>query len=166
MPEVLIPSKRIMVTKHLNVSIKSEYRKRTSSLLISLLKEEYPCVISDSLISIRQTSTNLSIVSEEVDRQERRRQQNRRAARRLKLKRQLMETDLCKTVQTLQNQHIQLQDYIEQLYQRRQQLLFELNQQSFQDIDNLFYDNEHVYKQDLSYDSFHPVSNFDISTVL
>jgi len=171
MLNVLIPSNRIMLTKQLTASAKSKcYTKRKSSLLVSLLQDRYSCAADNSKISMNRTKKGLSVVSDEIQKQEQHRWQNRKAAKHLKQKRQSIENDLCKEIQTLEKQYRDLQDEIAELKQRKQNLLYNLNEQSFIQIDKLLSDDESDFEtflqSDLPNDLYDQSSKFDISSVI
>lgn len=131
MPEYSIPSNQIMLKTEWCEPIETKYFKRRSPLLVSLLQEQSPCAIINPMTQINQTSKRLLSIDEEAKKRERRRRQNREAAKRLKQKRETIENNLSQTIQVLQTRYSSLQDYIEQLQQRKQHLLNVLNQELY-----------------------------------
>ena len=77
---------------------------------------------------------------------------------------------MCKEIQTLEKQYRDLQDEIAELKQRKQNLLYNLNEQSFIQIDKLLSDNESDFEtflqSDLPNDLYDQSSKFDISSVI
>lgn len=82
-------------------------------------------------------SKNLILVGEEAEKREKRRERNREGAKKLKEKRQQIEEELNQKIQQLESLHSHLKDRITQLNERKQILLYELNEQLFAEIDDL-----------------------------
>jgi predicted RNase H-like nuclease (RuvC/YqgF family) len=72
-------------------------------------------------------SKHLVLVGEEAIKREKRREKNREAARKLKEKRQLIEEELNQKLKDLENQHSSLENYLQELHQRKQILQNKVN---------------------------------------
>lgn len=88
-------------------------------------------------------SKHLVLVGEDAIKREKRRQKNREAARKLKEKRQLIEDELSKKVKELESQQSHLQNHIEHLHQQKQHMIYELNNQVLNEIDQLLSDENY-----------------------
>jgi predicted nuclease with TOPRIM domain len=67
-------------------------------------------------------SKNLILVGDEAVKRQKRRERNRDAARKLKEKRQQIEEELNQQLKQLESEHANLQNYLQQLHQRKQSL--------------------------------------------
>jgi len=88
-------------------------------------------------------SKYLVLVGEEAARREKRREKNREAARKLKEKRQLIEDELNQKLKYLKDQHSGLQNYLQHLKQRKQNLQNEVNNRVIDPIDELLSNDNH-----------------------
>jgi hypothetical protein len=82
-------------------------------------------------------SKHLILVGDEAIKREKRRQKNREAARKLKIKRQLIEVELHQRLKDLEHQYSSLQNYLQQLRQKREYLQNEVNNLITDPIDDL-----------------------------
>ncbi|CAF2390729.1 unnamed protein product [Rotaria sp. Silwood2] len=80
---------------------------------------------------------HLVLAGEEAIKREKRREKNREAARKLKERRQCIEDELNKKLQKLQGEHANLQNYLQQLQQRKQHLQEKVNNCLIDPIDEL-----------------------------
>ncbi|CAF1324907.1 unnamed protein product [Rotaria sordida] len=70
---------------------------------------------------------HLVLAGEEAIKREKRREKNREAARKLKERRQCIEDELNQKLKELQGEHTNLQEYLQQLQQRKQHLQEKVN---------------------------------------
>ena len=82
-------------------------------------------------------SKNLILVGEEAEKREKRRERNREAAKKLKEKRQQIEEELNQKIHQLENQLSNLTNRVDQLNERKQILLYELNEELLNEIDDI-----------------------------
>jgi len=117
-------------------------------------------------------SKHLVLVGEEAARREKRREKNREAAKKLKEKRQIIEEELNQKIKELEGQHSGLQNYLQQLYQKKQNLQNEVNYLFMDPIDRLLSnDNQDMplffeqYSNDLDLfnQSIEHILNFDLN---
>ncbi|CAF2546287.1 unnamed protein product [Rotaria sp. Silwood2] len=88
---------------------------------------------------------HLVLAGEEAIKREKRRERNREAARKLKERRQFIEDDLNQQLKKLQGEHAYLQNYLQQLRQRKQHLQQQINNFLNDPIDKLLSnDNQNV----------------------
>ncbi|CAM4929457.1 unnamed protein product [Rotaria socialis] len=78
-------------------------------------------------IATGRRSKHLVLIGAEAAKREKRREKNREAARKLKEKRQCIEYGLSQKLQELQGEHINLQNYLQQLQQRKTNLQEKVN---------------------------------------
>lgn len=78
-------------------------------------------------------SKHLNLEGEEAAKREQRREKNRVAARRLKEKRQTIEEELNEEIKNLEDEQSQLENYLNQLHYKKQQLESELGTNMFKD---------------------------------
>jgi len=95
------------------------------------------CRKSVSTLETGRRSKHLVLIGEEAEKREKRRERNREGAKKLKEKRQQIEEELNQKIQQLESLHSHLKDRITQLNERKQILLYELNEQLFAEIDDL-----------------------------
>ncbi|CAF1329019.1 unnamed protein product [Rotaria sordida] len=109
---------------------------------------------------------HLVLAGEEAIKRDRRRERNREAARKLKERRQCIEDELIQQLKELQGEHANLQEYLHQLRQRKQDLQQEINNCLNDPIDKLLSNNnQHVtlfFEQYLHDSDFidEPLENF------
>jgi septin family protein len=88
-------------------------------------------------IATGRRSKHLVLVGDEAMRREKRREKNREAARKLKEKRQLIEEELDQKVKELENEHSDLQNYLQQLREKKQILEQEITNLLIDPLDEL-----------------------------
>jgi predicted nuclease with TOPRIM domain len=117
-------------------------------------------------------SKHLILVGDEAVKREKRRERNRDAARKLKEKRQQIEEELNEKLKQLEGEHSNLQNFLQHLNQRKQNLQTEVENLQIDPIikllsnDNqdmpLFFE-QHSDDMDLSDESIEEILNFDLN---
>ncbi len=88
-------------------------------------------------------SKHLVLVGEEAIKREKRRERNRASARKTKEKRQLIEAEIHQQLKDLENEHLSLENDLQELYQRRQNLQDQLNKLIVDPLEELFSNDGH-----------------------
>jgi len=124
-------------------------------------------------IATGRRSKHLVLVGDEAMRREKRREKNREAARKIKEKRQLIEEELDKKVKELENEHSDLQNYLQQLREKKQNLEQEITNLFIDPLDELLSNKNQdkllLFEQyaddlDLLDESVEKILNFDLNT--
>ena len=95
------------------------------------------CRKSVSTLETGRRSKHLVLIGEEAEKREKRRERNREAAKKLKEKRQQIEEELNQKIHQLENQLSNLTNRVDQLNERKQTLLYELNEELLNEIDDI-----------------------------
>jgi uncharacterized protein (DUF3084 family) len=99
---------------------------------IRLSKKQAPILESG------RRSKHLVLVGEEAIKRQKRREKNLKSARTVKQKRQTIEAELHQQLKDLENQHSSLEYYIQELYQRRQNLQAQVTKLIVDPLEELF----------------------------
>ena len=95
------------------------------------------CRKSVSTLETGRRSKHLVLIGEEAEKREKRRERNREGAKKLKEKRQQIEEELNQKIHQLENQLSNLTNRVDQLNERKQTLLYELNEELLNEIDDI-----------------------------
>ncbi len=165
------------ITQDSNSSMDSNDIEVSSSLQMKNMVQYGPisvrvCRKAAPTLETGRRSKHLVLVGEEAARREKRREKNREAARKLKEKRQIIEEELNQKIKELEGQHSGLQNYLQHLEQRKQNLENKVNNLVIDPIDELL-SNENQdmplffeqYSNDLDLfdESIEEILNFDLN---
>ncbi|CAF3791130.1 unnamed protein product [Rotaria magnacalcarata] len=165
-------------TQRSNTSMQSNNSEASSSLSSSNIVQYGPlqvrlCRRPAPTIATGRRSKHLVLIGEEAVKREKRREKNREAARKLKEKRQCIEDELSQKLQELQGEHINLQNYLQQLQQRKTNLQEKVNNSGIDPLINLLSKEhqdftlrfeEYINDLDLFDESIENNFNFDFDT--
>jgi len=165
-------------TQNFTSSIESNQNQVTSSFPFSNKIQYGPiqvrrCRKTALRLETGRRSRYLVLFGDEAIKREKRREQNREAAKKLKEKRQLIEDELKQKLKDLEDEHSTLQNHLQYLTQKKENLQNEINNRIIDPIDELLSNDHHdipsFFEQyssefDLFDDSLESIFNSDLVT--